>query len=68
MRAVSVDLPLNEIEEITPTHNPLSSPALSLDRLWISYRRAGKKRAVMISPEDKEGFLKAVARRGGQGG
>lgn len=56
-------VPWEGIESITPTHNPLSSPALSLDRLWISYRRGGKKRAVMISPLDKEGFLKAVATR-----
>lgn len=57
-------VPLAGIESITPTHNPLSSPALSLDRLWISYRRGGKKRAVMVSPLDKEGFLKAVKGQG----
>jgi hypothetical protein len=51
---------LGEIESITPTHNPLSSPALSLDRLWIAYRRHGRKRAVMISPLDKDGFLSAI--------
>ena len=56
-------VPVEGIESITPTHNPLSSPALSLDRLWFSYRRGGRKRAVMISPLDKEGFLKAVAAR-----
>jgi hypothetical protein len=56
-------MPLKEIEKITLTHNPLSSPALTLDRLWITYRHGGKKRAVMISPLDKDGFLKAVAAR-----
>jgi hypothetical protein len=57
---------LGEIESITPTRNPLSSPALSLDRFWISYRRRGRKRAIMISPLDKDGFLAAVTQRAGR--
>jgi hypothetical protein len=53
-----------DITAITPTSNPLSSPALSLDRLRIDY---GKGRSVMISPRDKQGFLGAMesARSGG---
>ncbi len=54
-------VPLETIEEILPTHNPLSSPALSLDRLAIHYQVQGKKRMVMISPADKEGFLRVIA-------
>jgi hypothetical protein len=50
-------VPLAEIQSITPTRNPLSSPALSLDRLLI---RHGKKGQIMISPADKQGFLAAV--------
>ena len=53
-------IPINEIEEMTPTHNPLSSPALSLDRLRIEY---GGGRSVMISPEDKDRFIAEVERR-----
>ncbi|HWA99327.1 MAG TPA: PH domain-containing protein [Pirellulales bacterium] len=53
---------LDEIDEISPTHNPLSSPALSLDRLWIAYRRRGRRRAVMISPSDQHLFLETIAR------
>ena len=48
---------LAEIKSITPTHNPLSSPALSLDRLRIEY---GQGRAVMISPNNKVAFLRAL--------
>ena len=48
---------LSDIVEITPTRNPLSSPALSLDRLKIVY---GKRRFVLVSPEDKDGFVKAI--------
>jgi len=48
---------ISDIVEITPTRNPLSSPALSLDRLKVTY---GKRRYVLVSPADKEGFLKAI--------
>jgi hypothetical protein len=53
-------IPINEIEEMTPTHNPLSSPALSLDRLRIEYSGG---RSVMISPEDKDRFIAEIERR-----
>lgn len=48
-------VPLSEITGITPTNNPLSSPALSLDRLRIDY---GQGQSVMISPRDKDGFIR----------
>lgn len=47
-------VPVAEISRITPTHNPLSSPALSLDRLRIDY---GNGKAIMISPLEKEQFI-----------
>jgi hypothetical protein len=52
---------LETIEEIVPTRNPLSSPALSLDRLAIHYRAGSKRRMVMISPADKTEFLRVIA-------
>lgn len=55
-------IPIAEITNVKPTSNPLSSPALSLDRLRIEY---GRGRWIMVSPHDKEGFLGEVeARRG----
>lgn len=48
---------LDDINSVKATRNPLSSPALSLDRLMINY---GKNRKVMVSPADKRGFLKAI--------
>ncbi len=47
---------LEAISEISPTRNPLSSPACSLDRLHIRYRP--NPSGLMISPLDKEGFLR----------
>lgn len=50
-------VPIDQITSVEATRNPLSSPALSLDRLRIRY---GKNRRIMISPADKDGFLKAI--------
>lgn len=49
----------NEITQIVSSKSILSSPALSLDRLRIDYAAGGK--FVLISPKDKDGFLKAVS-------
>lgn len=55
---------MGEISEVRPTHNPLSSPALSLDRLHVQYG-PGFLKAVMISPADREGFLEDLAQQAG---
>ena len=55
-------VPIEQITSITPTSNPLSSPALSLDRLRIDY---GRGQSIMISPKDKSRFIQDLeARRG----
>ncbi|MHB8974902.1 MAG: PH domain-containing protein [Pirellulaceae bacterium] len=59
-------VPLDQIIEVFPTHNPLSSPALSLDRLRINYNHpSGKTWWVMISPKEKEQFLHDLAKAAG---
>jgi len=50
-------VPLDQIHSVEATKSPLSSPALSMDRIRIRY---GKNRRVMVSPADKAGFLKAI--------
>lgn len=55
-------IPLSTIREVYPTRNPLSSPALSLDRLHVQYG-SGFFKAVMISPADREGFLSELAKQ-----
>lgn len=50
-------VPIDEITAVEATRSPLSSPALSLDRLRIRY---GKNQRIMVSPADKTGFLKAI--------
>lgn len=59
-------VPLDQITEVYPTHNPLSSPALSLDRLRVNYKRpSGRTWWVMISPKGKEQFLNDLANAAG---
>ncbi len=50
-------IPVSDIVEITPSHNLLSSPALSLDRLKVS---CGIYRFVVVSPAVKDGYIKAI--------
>jgi hypothetical protein len=57
-------IPLRDLLEVYPTRNPLSAPALSLDRLHVQYG-LGFFEAVMISPADRDGFLEDLARRAG---
>ncbi len=47
----------SEIQEIKPGFSLLSSPALSMDRLVIHF---GEGRTIMVSPEDKQGFISAL--------
>lgn len=51
---------IESIESIRPSRSPASSPAMSLDRLEIRY---GGGRTLLVSPEDREGFLAAVVAR-----
>ncbi len=50
-------VPVREIRAVAHTRCALSSPALSLDRLHIDY---GQKSWIMISPRDKEVFLREL--------
>lgn len=53
-------IPLSDIREVHPTHNPLSSPALSLDRLAIRIDD-GYMGMSLISPAQREEFLTLLA-------
>ncbi len=53
-------VPFSEIRAVTPTRNPLSSPALSLDRLRIDF---GRMSSIMLSPVDKESLVAELRKR-----
>ena len=46
-----------DIVSVRETNNPASSPALSLDRLEISYVVKGERREILVSPADKRRFI-----------
>ena len=50
-------IPIADITEVADSRSPFSSPALSLDRVRISY---GAHKHILVSPEDKVGFLRAI--------
>lgn len=49
------EIQVGTISRITPSNNPISSPAFSLDRLEIRYNRND---AVLVSPKEKDAFLR----------
>ena len=59
-------IPLACIQRVFPTHNPLSAPALSLDRLQVEYTQGSLPRSVLISPHDTPSFLRDLAERAGE--
>ncbi|WP_412477093.1 PH domain-containing protein [Flavobacterium sp. TBRC 19031] len=48
---------IHAIKRIYHTRNPLSSPALSLDRIAIVYNKYDE---ILISPKDKTAFIAAL--------
>jgi Bacterial PH domain len=58
---VSCTIALKDIRQISPTRTMSSGPALSLDRLHIIY---GNWQECVVSPKDKEGFLRSLRERG----
>lgn len=50
-------VPYAGLKAVRPTRNPLSSPALSLDRLHLD---SGNRFGPNISPADREGFYAAL--------
>jgi hypothetical protein len=58
-------IPIRDIRSITPTRALTSSPALSLDRLRIEYSDG---RVLLVSPREKETFLRDLQDRRTQAG
>lgn len=48
---------LSDIKSVKETRNPLSSAALSIDRLELRYGFSGM---VLVSPKDKEAFIEMI--------
>lgn len=50
-------IPISDITKIRKTRNPLSAPALSMDRLEILY---GTYHFTLVSPQDKRRFVSCL--------
>ncbi|MGY6557886.1 MAG: PH domain-containing protein [Nitritalea sp.] len=57
---VNTKIEVQAIKEITETRDPQSAPALSLDRLALTY---GTWDRILISPKDKQAFIHALQQR-----
>ncbi len=51
------DIAISSITAVKNSKNPLSSPALSLDRLHIQYQQG---KSLMVSPKNRDEFLVAI--------
>ena len=56
----TLKIPVSNIFKIKPSRDPSKAPALSMDRLSIRYSIDGKKKEVLVSPENKEEFVQAL--------
>ena len=52
---VNTNIKIDEIKSVTKTYNPLSAPALSINRLEIKY--GSNYDYALISPKDRAGFV-----------
>lgn len=50
-------IPIKDITNVTETRNPISSPALSLDRLELKY---GERKSILVSPRERSEFREAI--------
>ena len=59
-RFYKVQIPISSITKIKPSRDPSKAPANSMDRLSIRYTKDGKKKEVLVSPENKEEFMQTL--------
>jgi membrane protein YdbS with pleckstrin-like domain len=58
-----IHVPWERLISVEPSSNPLSSPALSLERLAVAYRTpGGGQTRVLISPVDRAAFVAELAK------
>ena len=61
-----IEIPLSDIVKIERKFNPLSSPALSMDRIEVYFRTTNTEmRSVCISPKNREEMIKVFQKRNG---
>ena len=61
-----VRIPLSDIVRIERKFNPISSPALSQDRIEVYFRKGKWVVSVCISPKNREDMVRMLQKRNGQ--
>ena len=61
-----IRIPLSDIVRIERKFNPISSPALSLDRIEVYFRKGKLVVSVCISPKNREDMVRVLQKRNGQ--
>ena len=61
-----IQIPVSDIVRIERRFNPISSPALSIDRIEVYFQHNKLVTAVCISPKNREDMVKALQKRNGQ--
>ena len=61
-----IRIPLSDIVRIERKFNPISSPALSLDRIEVYFRKGKLVVSVCISPKNREDMVRMLQKRNGQ--
>ena len=56
-------IPLDGIQRVYPTRNPLAAPAWSLNRLGIVYTRPRGRGFALVSPQQRREFMALLAER-----
>lgn len=61
-----IQIPVSDIVRIERRFNPISSPALSMDRIEVYFQHNKLVTSVCISPKNREDMVKALQKRNGQ--
>lgn len=56
-------VPLGAVTSVKRTRSAASAPALSLNRLAIEWSEEGRKRSVVVSPDQEQAFIDELRRR-----
>ncbi|RSK26215.1 hypothetical protein EJF36_04720 [Bacillus sp. HMF5848] len=54
---------INDIQTIKETNNPMASPALSLERLAVTYKKGIYTKSIVISPKNPDTFISELRKK-----
>jgi hypothetical protein len=61
MGVIKWKIPIEAIDAAQPSRNIASAPALSMDRVLITYQKGQTRGRILVSPRDKQRFFEDLA-------